>query len=315
MTNEPRVSAVMTIRAESPARVERALASVRAQDYSGSIEIVVAAPPGEPAPADGTVVANPTGKRSPGLNLAAAAATGDIVVRVDARSVLPPDYVRRCVARLQSDPSIGVVGGVQRAAVPESSDVVARGIARALRNRWTTGGASYRRTGASGSVDTVYLGVFRRDELLAVGGYDVSLDANEDFDLCQRYLARGQQVWLEEGLAVDYEGRTRLADVWRQYVAFGEAKVQYWRMRHERPNGRQLVGLLGPVVGLVAFGGAVLAGRGAVAVVGGIAGVAALDQVAVGGKPSLGERAVSIVGSNIVPIAWAVGAYREFVRR
>src|SRR5690349_11325603 len=111
MTNEPRVSAVMTIRAESPARVERALASVRAQDYSGSIEIVVAAPPGEPAPADGTVVANPTGKRSPGLNLAAAAATGDIVVRVDARSVLPPDYVRRCVARLQSDPSIGVVGG------------------------------------------------------------------------------------------------------------------------------------------------------------------------------------------------------------
>ena len=110
------------------------------------------------------------------------------------------------------------------------------------------------------------------------------------------------------------DGRRR-GDVWRQYGAFGDAKVRYWRARNERPNGRQLVGLAGPVVGLVVLLAAACKGHGVAALVAGSGGVAALDQVAVGGSPSVGERGVSIVASVLVPLAWAVGAYRAFVRR
>ena len=127
-------------------------------------------------------VDNPDGGRSAGLNAAVRAADAEVVVRVDARSVVRDDHVARCVARLHRDPEIGVVGGVQR---PEaySGAVRDRGIARALRNRWLLGNADYRRPGTGRATDTVYLGAFRLSELAELGGYDELLDANEDFEL------------------------------------------------------------------------------------------------------------------------------------
>lgn len=247
--SEPSVSVVLVALNEPPARVERAIAAVTAQDYAGSVEILVATPDATAVPAGARWVDNPTGARSAGLNLATLAANGDVICRVDARSVLPPDYIRRCVQRLD-DGRVGVVGGHQHPIAADNSRR-ARRIVRALRNPWLLGGAAYRRPGASGPVDTAYLGVFRRTELLALGGYDESLDANEDFDLCQRYRAAGFTVWLED-LDVDYEARDSLRALWQQYVAFGRSKVRYWRRTGERPRPRQLLAIgAAPVVPLV----------------------------------------------------------------
>jgi GT2 family glycosyltransferase len=230
---------VLVARDEPLERIDRALASVAAQDYDGPVEILVASP--DPV-AVGRWVPNPTGGRSAGLNLGIASAAGEIVCRVDARTQLPTNYIRLCVDRLR-DPSVGVVGGGQRAVAGDNTRR-ARRIARALRNPWLLGGASYRRPGANGPTDTVYLGAFRRADLLAVGGYDEALDANEDFELCQRFRRAGFTVWLE-ACDVDYEARTSLRAVWHQYVAFGRSKVRYWRRTGERPNVRQLVAIAG----------------------------------------------------------------------
>jgi hypothetical protein len=92
-------------------------------------------------------------------------------------------------------------------------------------------------------VDTVYLGAFRRDELVMFGGYDESLDANEDFELCDRYRSGGREVWLERDLAVSYEPRAALSDLAQQYHAFGAAKVRYWRTAGRGPSARQWVAL------------------------------------------------------------------------
>jgi cellulose synthase/poly-beta-1,6-N-acetylglucosamine synthase-like glycosyltransferase len=297
----------MTVKGEPADRVARALASVTSQTYGGDVEVVVAAPSGEPLPATGRVVANPTGARSPGLNLAVHAATGDVIVRLDARSVLPPDYITTCVARLAADPSVGVVGGVQFATAA-SDGVVARGIARALRNPWATGGAAYRRVGAEGEVDTVYLGVFRRADLLRVGGWDERLDANEDFDLCQRYRAAGMQVWLEPGLVVRYEARRRLADVWRQYLAFGRAKVRFWRLTHSRPGRRQL-GALGAVAATAA-----VAVPYPLVIPAAAAGLVVLDHVANPREADLRVRAVALVTYAPIIGGWTLGILLEALR-
>ena len=209
------VSVVATVFDEPTDRLERLLASLAAQEDVGSVEFVIATPIRDSdrfglAPhgvvTKVVVVDNPSGDRSSGLNRAIAATTRPIVCRADARSSLGRKHLALCHERLIADAEVGIVGGMQLP-VPGGRSVVARGIARALANPWLLGGAKYRRRGAGGPADTVYLGCFRRAELEALGAYDERLAANEDFDLAQRYRQTGQVVWLEEGLEVPYEPR------------------------------------------------------------------------------------------------------------
>jgi succinoglycan biosynthesis protein ExoA len=318
------VSAVMTVFDEPIDRLERALASLAAQRHHGSLEVIIAAPPREHdrlraltprgAVASVVLVGNPSGERSPGLNRAIGAASAPFVVRIDARSVLPPNYIARCVERLLRDPGVGVVGGVQRPSA-RGTHARARGIARALRNPWVLGGARYRRRGSQGPADTVYLGVFHRHELLA-NPYDSRLSANEDYDLCTRLRRRGRQVWLEDGLEVDYEARDTYRGLWRQYRSFGEAKVRYWRETGERPSFRQ--GLA-----LTAAGGGILAlttqlarpRRVAGLAVAGVAAMVVVDHVADPGERQVSVRAHSVVASACIVGAWVSGIAREAARR
>ncbi|HXY93487.1 MAG TPA: glycosyltransferase [Acidimicrobiia bacterium] len=320
-----KASIVMAVRGEPVDRVVRALASLAVQQACEPLEVVIAAPPEEhrtlarvrPAGAVTSVVLveNPCGARSPGLNRAVAATSTPVVVRVDARSVVPTDYVARCVRRLEADPMIGVVGGVQRPTARVTT-ARARGIARALRNPWVLGGARYRRVGAGGSADTVYLGAFRRDELLALGGYDGNLAANEDFDLCARYRRAGRRVWIEEGLEVGYEARTTYGDLWRQYRAFGAAKVHYWRDRRSRPQPRQALALGAAAAGLVAAAGQVRHPWRAVALASGaVAAIGALDHVVDPGDADIRVRAHAVAASVCVMAAWTSGIAVEAAHR
>ena len=249
----PTASVIMTVKGEPADRMRRVLRSLADQQgLADGVEVLIATDPTdvgtrietEPAGAvrSVTFVDNPGGARSSGLNLAAHAASTAWVCRVDARSFLSPEHLLRCLDLLAARPDIGVVGGVQRP-VLFGAGKQARGIARALANPWALGGAAYRTGRHSGPVDTVYLGTFRRSELLDVGGYDESLDANEDFELCRRYRSTGLAVWLDATLVVGYEPRETLAAIWKQYYAFGRSKVRYWRATGEGPNTRQWLAL------------------------------------------------------------------------
>jgi GT2 family glycosyltransferase len=317
----PVASVVMTIRREPAARLARTLAAVAAQEIRGSVEIIVAAPPEDEATVatllaesglrHARVVVNADGRRSTGLNLAIAAARAPVVCRVDARTALPPGYVATCVARLAADPAIGVVGGFQRP-VPAAAGWGARGVARALANPYAVGAPPYRRRAGGGPVDTVYLGAWRRSELIALGGFDERLDANEDFELCRRFREAGFTVWLEEGLDVSYEARSAVADVWHQYFAFGRAKVAFWRLTGSGPNGRQAVAL-GLAAGGAGAGIALLRNpsRLAAAGVAGVVAVAVVDHIGVRERASAGERAAAGVGCIAIGAAWIAGVLAE----
>lgn len=313
----------MTVRDEPLDRLSGALEALRdAVDAPEATELVLAAPPGDATasiavgcwPGPRQVVDNPTGERSRGLNRAAAAASGEVLVRIDARTRVRSGYVRRCVEVLHGNPTIGVVGGHQ-VPMPGSSSFEARAIARALQNPYVTGAAAYRVLSASGPVETVYLGVFRRQEFLARGGFDEALLANEDFDLCQRYRQAGQIVWLIEGLDVDYLARTTVRGVWGQYHAFGRAKVGYWRHSGGAPLRRQAAALVGSA--LLAVAGVALLSRPKtipLAVLGGTGLLVGLDQIG-NRRPASGpERLGAVAASVAVVAAWVTGALSEAVR-
>ncbi len=265
----------------------------------------------------GRVVVNARGDRSSNLNRGLQEARGQVVCRIDARSIVSPEHLARCVALLE-DGSRAVVGGPQHA-VAAGPGARRRGIARALNNRIATGGAAYRRSQRSGAVDTVYLGAFRTADLYDAGGWDEDLEVNEDFDLNARLSRRGD-VWFDPGLAADYVARDEVRSVAHQYWAFGRGKVRYLRARGCRPALRQATGMGAVPVALLTATLVASAARRRAALVPAAMLVTAIGAVVVDGAGAApGDRAGAAtrawsVGTCLTVIgAWSAGACWEAV--
>ena len=259
----PRVSVVVPAR-DCADVIGGCLDAIGGQTYRGPMDVTVAVAPG----IDGTeqllaeasvgmplrVVENPAGTTPAGLNAAVAASDGPIVARVDAQSRIPPHYIERAVATMARTGAANV-GGVQR---PVASDGLAGAIAAAMASPFGGGPAAFRRGEREGPVDTVYLGVFDRAALASVGGFDETLERNQDYELNWRLRERGCTVWLDPELEVEYLPRPNLAGLARQYFAYGAWKRAVL-LRHPRSlRPRQLaapaltVGLAASVIGLAA---------------------------------------------------------------
>jgi succinoglycan biosynthesis protein ExoA len=171
------------------------------------------------------VVENPGGATPDGLNRAIAAAKGEVLVRVDAHAILPAGYVAAAVEALRRTGAANV-GGLQ---VPTATAGFARAVAAAMRSPLGTGGAAYRGRAEAGPADTVYLGVFRREALDEVDGFDPRFLRNQDAELNRRLREAGYLVWLEPSMRVAYQPRDHLRGLARQYWQYGR-----WRRFHAR---------------------------------------------------------------------------------
>ena len=229
----PSVSVIMPAR-NAEGTIAEALESVRAQDYPGRVEVVVADGSDTPAMMEllqrrypwVRVVPNPCRIIAPGVNAALEVATGEVVARCDAHTILPPDYLRLAVATLEETKAANV-GGRQR---PFGTTFFERAVSCALDTLLGTGRARFRVGGPEGPDNTVYLGVFWRKTLDAAGGYDSSLDCAEDYELNCRLRKNGGVVWFDPKLMVDYRARDTLWSLARQYFSYGRWKrVVLWR--------------------------------------------------------------------------------------
>lgn len=329
MSEAPTVTVLIPARNEE-ADIERCLRAVLAQDHPHErMEIVLVDGGSADRTADvaATVLAegdiawrivhNPAGTTPSNLNAGLAATSGEILCRVDARSLVPPQYVRCCAEVLGARPEVIVTGGAQVAiAVDDSARSV--GIARALNNRYAMGGSRYRSGADSGPCDTVYLGAFRTAEVRSAGGWDEYFETNQDFELNRR-LGRVGVVWFDSRLKVGYVPRQTINALWRQYHRFGRWKVRYWRRTGDRPRPRQfvpLVALTVAVLGLAVPGRRHPAATPRSVAMLLLAGVVCLDTVGErDGRASGPARAISIGVLGTVQGAWFSAVYRELLAR
>lgn len=227
LSPQPAVSYVMPVLNEED-YLEEAVRTILAQDYPGEKEIVLALGPSRDrsdsiaqqlAAHDPRVrlVPNPARDIPIGLNLAIAASRHPVVVRVDAHSELTPDYTRRAIEVLRETGAANV-GGVMRAA---GRTPVQRAIAAAYNSPFGLGGGSYHGGGTPGPAESAYLGVFRREALEAVGGYDAGIRRGEDWELNLRIRQAGGLVWFDPTLGVTYWPRASIGDLARQFFATG----------------------------------------------------------------------------------------------
>ena len=237
-----RVSVIVPCRNEA-GTIDAFLASALAQKLppATELEIVVA----DGASDDGTrakldawqardkrlvVIDNPARITSAALNRAIDAARGEIVVRMDVHTVYAEDYVAECVRALRESGATCVGGAWQ----PVGEGWPQAVIARAFQSRFGSGGAASRRTDYTGEVDTVYLGAWKRDDLLRLGGFDEALVRNQDDELNLRIVRSGGKVWQSAAIRSQYAPRASFAALFRQFYQYGYWKVAVIR-KHRLP--------------------------------------------------------------------------------
>jgi GT2 family glycosyltransferase len=110
------------------------------------------------------------------------------------------------------------VGGVMDAV---GQSIFEKSVARAMRSPLGVGASRFHTGGAPGEVDTVYLGVFRKEALLAVGGFDERFTRAQDWELNFRLRKLGGAVYFDPRLMVTYRPRSTIVALARQYFQYG----------------------------------------------------------------------------------------------
>lgn len=237
------------------------LDTIASQDYQGPLECVVAVA-AEPPQVDDIRsqytapwlrwVDNAASTTPAGLNVAIGIAQGEVIARCDSHALLPPDYLTKAVAILREQ-GAAVVGGVQRAVGKTFTE---RAIAQGMTSRMGVGDSRFHYGGRAGPTDTVYLGVFSREVLDEVGGYDEDLVRNQDYELNWRIRQAGHTVYFDPSLEVEYRPRASLGGLWQQYWDYGRWKR---RVLWKHPGSLRWRQLAPPLLVLALIGSLVLA--------------------------------------------------------
>jgi hypothetical protein len=206
-----------------------------------------------------------------------------VIARVDGHAMLPPGYLTTAVTALL-ETGAADVGGVMAA---EGVTAFQRAVAWGMTSKAGVGSAAFHTGGGAGPVDSVYLGVYRREAIEQAGGYDEEMLRAEDWDLNYRIRAAGGQIWFTPDLRVSYRPRANVRTLGSQYFHYGR-----WRrvVIREHPETASFRYLAPPAAaGLVALGLA--------------AGVAGLAGIAAGAPPGVRWLAAGLV----IPVTYLAG--------
>ncbi len=262
----PPISVVMPVRNEA-AFIARSLGAMLAQDYPPDrVEIIVV--DGQSDDDTRRIVAgiaardprvrlldNPRRIIPAALNLGIQAARYPLIARMDGHTIAAPDYLRQC-GRAMAESGADCVGGRWEYT---GEGWAGRAIAAAMESRFGVGTSRWRGAAASGEADTVPYGFYRRERLLALGGFDETYLTNEDYELNYRLRAAGGCIVYSPDIRMTYYVRPGLLALGRQYFRYGYWKV---RMLGQHPRSLQPRQLAPPllVAGLVT--GAILQAAG-----------------------------------------------------
>ena len=258
----PSISVILPVLNEE-AHLEDAVHSILSQDYQGKIEVILAVGPSHDrtleiahsiSSRDSRVVLvdNPSGRTAAGLNLALNKSQSPVVVRVDGHAQIPNDYLRLIVEILNKTGAVNV-GGVMAAVGTTSFE---RAVAGAMRSPLGVGASRFHTGGEAGVVDTVYLGAFRREALVAIGGFDERFTRAQDWELNFRLREKGGIVYFDPRLHVTYRPRSTVRALAKQYFEYG----RWRRVVSRRHSGTINYRYLAPPFALVGFSLSVIAG-------------------------------------------------------
>jgi len=240
------ISVILPVKNEEK-YLESAVTAILTQIFDGKLEVILAVAPSVDKTLEiaqrlqlrdqrVVIVENPTGKTAVGLNLAIAASQYSIIVRVDGHANIPNNYCQLVSGILESTGAVNV-GGIMAA---EGKTLFERSVARAMRSPLGVGSARFHTGGVAGEVETVYLGAFRKEALLAIGGFDERFTRAQDWELNFRLRQAGGIVYFDPRLVVVYRPRSTVKALARQYYEYGRWRRVVSRRHQGTINYRYL---------------------------------------------------------------------------
>jgi succinoglycan biosynthesis protein ExoA len=210
--------------------IRETVAAMRAQQFDGELEFLFA----DGRSDDRTrailkdlsgddprlrVLDNPRRQTPSGLNVCLRAARGEYVARMDAHTFYPPNYLADGVRRLQR----GDVAWVAGPPLLRPVGKISRAVSSALSTRLGQGPTQRFAEGVTeAELDTgVFAGVWRRDTVLALGGWDERWSRNQDSEMAARFLAAGEHIVCLPRMGAEYVPRDTLPRLARQFFNYG----------------------------------------------------------------------------------------------
>ena len=227
LSASPAISVILPVLNEAP-HLEESVSAILSQDYQGIFDVILSLGPSQDRTneianalvlRDNRVklVSNPTGKTAAGLNLAIASSQSSVIVRVDGHAKIPNNYLSLAIKVLRETGAVNV-GGVMAA---EGISKFEKAVARAMRSPLGVGASRFHTGGDAGEVDTVYLGAFRREAIVAAGGFDERYTRAQDWELNHRLRKNGGKIYFDPRLHVTYRPRPNLVKLAKQYFQYG----------------------------------------------------------------------------------------------
>jgi succinoglycan biosynthesis protein ExoA len=223
------------------------LDSLKKQDYRDIVEILVI----DGGSSDGTreivaaegglvrLVDNPKMTAAAAMNIGLIESKSDVYVRVDAHSLYAANYISQSVETFMQFKA-QVVGGLMR---PIGTNPFGRAVAAVTSSPLGVGPGRFHYSEKLEEVETVYLGIFDRDYVLRVGGYDDSRLqwAAEDQELNYRIRKAGGRILLDPKIRSTYFPRDNPRALARQYHNYGMCKASTLAKHKRLPYLRPMV--------------------------------------------------------------------------
>ena len=179
------------------------------------------------------LIDNPERIVSTGLNHALKTARGDIIIRLDGHCEYPRDYLRSVIAlreQMKADNAGGVLIPLGNCTYTSQAIAAAYyspiGIGNALRG--------HAESTAVTEVDTVHGGCWKRDQLMALGGFDEEMVRNQDDELSFRLRKASGRIVQSGAIRVKYWVRDSYRKLFMQFAQYG-----YWKVRVVQKHPKQ----------------------------------------------------------------------------
>ena len=157
------------------------------------------------------------------LNIGIRNATGDIIIRLDAHAIYPPNYISTLVYYLEKL-NADNVGGIWET-IPANSSLIAKSIAIALSTPFGVGNATYRVIKETNleyvEVDTVPFGCYRKSVFEKYGLFDEQLTRNQDNEFNERIISGGGKIFLIPSLKIQYFARENYSKLFKMFYQYG----------------------------------------------------------------------------------------------
>ncbi len=183
------------------------------------------------------LASNPAAITPVSLNVGLREAKGKWLVRVDAHSTVPPEYVDIAVTHLKEDKWGGVGGRKDGVGITSAG----RAIAVAMASPFGVGNSTYHHGTGVQSVDHIPFGAYPVDLARSIGGWDEKLKVNQDFEFDWRIRDAGHELLFDPALRIDWLCRQSVGDLWKQYVRYGRGKAKVMAMHPRSIAIRHLV--------------------------------------------------------------------------